>query len=32
MKKIFTFDILNDFKKKDNLIILGNEFFDALAR
>ena len=29
-KNIYWIDNLKDFKKKDNLIILGNEFFDAL--
>lgn len=29
-KNIYWIDNLIDFKKKDNLIILGNEFFDAL--
>ena len=29
-KNIYWIDDLKEFKKKDNLIILGNEFFDAL--
>ena len=29
-KNIYWIDNLKDFKKKNNLIILGNEFFDAL--